>query len=307
LIEDTCAFKTELCDHLAKGRDRLLELHSYHPEKAARAIAEVRAQEQDGALRELLFDLMEHYGVKVVEHENGQCFISSENAYLEAFPSLTAQGCLATFSRDQAVAREDIVFLTMDHPIYRDALEVMLASPSGSTAFVTRVSEEQSLALECLFMVEVVAAAKWHVEQFLAPVPIRVVVDVRGRNRSEEMDWETLRAQLKDGAIHRFLEQPLFNLDLLKSLISGAQRIGERRLERLVQESSLKASDQLGLECRRIEELQSRYGRIRPAETDAARERLEATLEAIKGARLRLDSLRVIMSGPEAALKKVSA
>jgi len=305
LIEEARQFRIELDQKLHDGRDRLLELNSFNPEGAARLIAEIREKEQNPELRELLFDLMEHYGIGVTEHETKDFFLDPSHAFLEAFPSLPAEGLIASFNRDQAVAREDMAFITQDHPIYRDAVEVLLSSPVGTSAFSTMVSDTINLVLECIFVMEPIAESRWQVEQFLSPTPVRIVVDVRGKNRTEDIPADQIAAELKDGNIHRFLEQPMFNFDILKNLISGANRYAQRRADRISNTAIEEATQSLSYEIKRMSDLKKVNNHIRDEEITLLQERLEHVTTAIKEARLRLDSIRVIMMGPEKALQNV--
>jgi ATP-dependent helicase HepA len=51
-------------------------------------------------------------------------------------------------------------------------------------------------------------------------------------------------------------------------------------------------------EYQRLLDLQKLNDLVRPAEITLARDQLERTCEAIRNARLRLDSLRLILEGP---------
>ena len=306
LIQETLDFRNEIEKRLHEGRDRLLELNSFNPEKAARLIAEITAAEEQTASKELLFDLLEFYGIKVTDYESGECFLDPEHAFLEAFPSIPKDGLFACFDRMRAVDREDISFITQDHPIFKDALELLISSPTGTSALATVISDEVNMLLECIFVVEAVTEGKWQVEQFLSPTPVRIVVDVRGRNRTEDWNTDILAGQLKNGNIHRFLEQPMFNYDILKNLIGGAQRYAERRAEKITSEASREAEESLGYEYKRLLDLQKINNHVRPEEIESLQSRIEHTAKAIGEARLRLDSIRVLMIGPEEALKSVA-
>lgn len=305
-IQETKTFRDDLEQKLHDGRDRLLELNSFNPEKAKQNIAEIRTAESDSTLKELLFDLLEFYGINISEYESGESFLNPEHAFLEAFPSIPKEGLLACFDRTRAVNREDIAFVTQDHPIYRDALELLIASPTGTSAFATMISDEVNLLLECVFVVEAITESKWQVEQFLAPTPIRIVVDIRGRNRSTDMALEIISDQIKDGNIHRFLEQPMFNYDILKNLIRGANRYAERRSDKITKEAIKDSEETLGYEYKRLLDLRKVNDHVRLEEIESIQSRMQHTTEAIQQARLRLDSIRVIMIGPETAIQKVT-
>src|SRR5690606_14541796 len=63
LLEDTRALAVRVRETLEKGRDRLLEINSNRPESARALIAEIRAEDEDGALEEYLEELFGHCGV----------------------------------------------------------------------------------------------------------------------------------------------------------------------------------------------------------------------------------------------------
>ena len=75
LVTEAAAFRGELAERLRKGRDRLLELNSFHREAAEAVLARVRAADADPLPRELLLQLLDHFGVGVREHEDGDLFL----------------------------------------------------------------------------------------------------------------------------------------------------------------------------------------------------------------------------------------
>jgi len=305
LLKEASDFRKRQDKKLHEGRDRLLELNSYNPEASALLIKQIQEKEQQSELRDLLFDLMEHYGIGVTEHEDGAFHLDPSHAFLEAFPSLPNEGLIASFDRNRAVSREDMAFVTQDHPIYRDAVDALLSSPVGTSAFSTMISENINIVLECLFVLEPIAESHWQVEQFLSPTPVRLVVDVRGRNRTEDIPADQIASEAKDGNIHRFLEQPLFNFDILKNMISGANRYAQRRADRIGTAAVEEATQSIAHDIRRLMDLKKVNSHIRDEEITLLQDRLEHVTTAIKEARLRLDSVRVVMMGPEEALERV--
>jgi ATP-dependent helicase HepA len=156
------------------------------------------------------------------EHEGGEVFLDPAHAYVEAFPSLPADGLLATFDRGRALAREDLAFLTADHPLVRDSVDLLLDGPAGTTAFGTLPADEPDLLLEAVFLLEAVAGGP-AVERFLAPAPLRVVINLAGEDQSAEYPAATLSAEVEDAALEPFLAQPGFDANLLRRLTDAAQ------------------------------------------------------------------------------------
>ena len=297
LVAETMAFRAELSERLRKGRDRLLELNSFDRSQAESVIARVRAADADPFLRGFLLELLDHFGVRVKEHEEGDVFLDPSHAYIEGFPSIPADGMLATFDRKRAIAREDIRFLSADHPLVEDAIDLLLESQSGTTAFGWTEADEPNLVLEAVFLLETVADSQWHVDQFLAPTPVRVVVDVRGHDLTAERDATRLAAEVEDMDIHRFLERPGFNAELLKDMLENAHAQADRAAQALKREAGERATAALGADLQRLVDLRKINDHVRPEEIELAREQIERTRAAIAAARVRLDALRLVVEG----------
>jgi len=304
LVGETAEFRKDLLKKLAKGRDRLLELNSFRRDVAEDVIAKIRAADTDRSVRGFMTDLLDHFGVRQHEHEGGDVFLDPGHAYIEGFPSIPREGMLATWDRRRAIAREDIRFLSQDHPLVRDALDLLLDSPRGSTAFGVIEAKKPDLLLEAVFVLETVAEARWHVDEFLAPTPVRVLVNVRGADLTESRPAADLADEVEDGNLLRFLESPGFNAAILKAMLDGAQGIATIRSRVVLEAARARADDALGADLRRLTDLRKLNDHVRPEEITLAAERLERTRAAITAARLRLDSLRLVVEGPVSTLRK---
>ncbi len=296
-LAETIAFRAELALKMKRGRDRLLELNSFDRGVAERVIGRVREVDADPFLREFLLALLDHFGVRVKEHEEGDVFLDPSHAYVEGFPSIPADGMLATFQRKRAIVREDIRFVSPDHALVQDAIDLLIDSKAGTTSFGRIEADEPNLVLEAIFVLETVADARWHVDQFLAPTPVRVVVDLRGEDLTAERKAAAFAADFEESDIHRFLEQPGFNAAVLKAMIEAATEQAEIRAPDLKATAAKRADTALGVEIQRLVALQKLNDHVRPEEVALAREQLERVRAAIAQARLRLDSIRLVVEG----------
>lgn len=294
-VAETIAFREALAERLARGRDRLLELHSFDPEVASRVLGRVREADSDASLRQFVFTLLDHFGVRIKEHEGDELFLDPAHAYVESFPSIPAEGMLATFNRARALAREDIRFVSADHPLVRDAIDLLLNSPAGTTAFCSLPADTPNILLEAVFVAEPIAERRWSVDQFFAPTPIRVVVDVAGQDLTVERDAAYLASECDDADIHRFLDTPGFNRTVLDDLLSRATELANERVERLRATATKTAETALRAEIQRLRELQQLNDLVRPEEIALFETQLEQTRQAIARVRPRLDSIRLIL------------
>ena len=161
-------------------------------------------------------------------------------------------------------------------------------------AFGLMHADTPNLLIEAIFVLEAVADTRWHVEQFLAPMPVRVLVDVHGQDLTEIHDAGSLADDVEDGEIERFLERPGFNAQLLKQLLEGATELAQQKSRTLKDEAQTKANGMLAADHQRLIDLRKYNDHVRPEEIALAQEQLQRVREAIGQARLRLDSIRLV-------------
>ena len=296
-VAETIEFRGELSLKMKQGRDRLLELNSFNPAVAAHVIDRIRAVDADPFLRTFLSDLLDHFGVRLKDHEAGDLFLDPSHAYVEGFPSIPKDGMLATFDRARAIAREDIRFISPDHSLVQDAIDLLIDSKAGTTAFGFLRGVKPNLLLETIFVLETVADSRWHVDQFLAPTPVRIVVDLRGNDLTDAYKAAGLAEDFEDGVLVRFLERPGFNVSFVKKMIESATARAEEHSRSLITAAQTRATTALAADLQRLVDLQKINDHIRAAEIVLAQEQLAHTTTAITAARLRLDSLRLIVEG----------
>ena len=298
-IAETEKFRADLQLKLQKGRDRLLELNSFNRDVAKQVIDRVRAADADRTARKILTDVLEHFGVHVKELEEGDVHLDAAHAYVEGFPSIPRDGMLATYDRKRAIAREDIRFLSADHPLLQDSIDLLVDSPAGTTSFCVLEADKPNLLLEAVFVLETVADAKWHVDQFLAPTPIRVLVDIHGKDLTDDPNYSRLSDDVEDAPLPRFLERPGFNGTLLKNLVEGASERAKTHTLAIKKTARERAAAVLTADLQRLVDLSKLNDNVRQEEIDLAKKQVLQVRTAIEAARLRLDSLRLIVEGVE--------
>ena len=297
LVAETAQFRRALQLRMQRGRDRLLELASFDRTAARRLVDDVRALDAEPGMRRLLPDLLDHFGVRITDHEEGDLFLDPSHAFVDEFPSIPAEGTLITFDRERALAREDIPFVTRDHPLVRDTLDLLLDSPQGTAAFALMPAPKPGIFLETVFVLETVADSRWRVDLFLPPVPIRVVVDVAGQDITPTRPAGPLGDNTPEHALKRFLENPRFNVDLLSSMVESANASAETSAGQLRGTAAQRATATLESELQRLVDLRKVNDHVRPEEIALAQERIRRTAEAIAHSRIRLDSVRLIVEG----------
>ncbi|HEY7775762.1 MAG TPA: RNA polymerase-associated protein RapA, partial [Kineobactrum sp.] len=189
LLAETTAFTLATRRELREGRDRLLERNSCKPEIAARVIAEIQDNEDSETLQNYLETLCDAYGVEHEHHSEQALILRPTDHMLTAhFPHLPEDGVSVTFSRSKALAREDIAFMTWEHPMMVDAMDMLHSTELGNATIATiklKGIAPGTMLLESIFTVNCVAPRGLQLERFLPLTPLRLLVDARGKDLAE--------------------------------------------------------------------------------------------------------------------------
>ncbi len=298
LIADTREARTELSKRLEQGRDRLLELNSFRPQVSARLVAEIQMQDADRKLDAFMVAMFDHYSIHVEELTHRTYQLGSAGVFAESFPGLPAEGLTVTCDRQRALAREDVQFLTWDHPLVTGALDLLLGSEQGNSSFAKWPDAKATgLYLETIYLLECVAPPQLHVDRFLPPTPLRVLVDHRGRDVGSAITPESLRRNLKKGDAYALLDNPEFREDLFPLLIEKSQSVASSAVAGIVAKARQEMNTQLAREIERLKELQKVNRSVRPDEIQLLVEQQRALDQHLSSARLRLDAIRLIQRG----------
>ena len=112
----------------------------------------------------------------------------------ESFPNLPRGAETATFDRATAIAREDMVFLTWDHPFVNQVLDFFTTKGEGMAATARiRGADQPGLFLETIFILECLGQAPSQgTGGFISPHPLHILVSHLGEDCSKETGFNDL-------------------------------------------------------------------------------------------------------------------
>lgn len=303
LIEATTAARSELAERLEKGRDRLLEMNSFRPAVAAKLVDAIEEQDADVTLEEFMLDVFEHFGVHVEEIGPHNYQLNGDGVITEAFPSLPAEGLIATFKRAHAIRREDITFLSWDHPMVTGSIDLLLSSEKGNSSFGCWPSPgDKTLLFESTYILEAIADSKLHVDRFLAPCPIRIVVNHKTADVSADYGAQAMAREVQKANPYKLIDSPNISREVLPKMHATSLEIAEAKAKEIISISLHDMSHLLEHEISRLKTLARVNDHIRPEEIELLSAQYGALKTAIQSARLRLDSVRLIWKGDPAVL-----
>ena len=300
LIASTRILNQEVAEELNKGRDLLLELNSCREEVAAALVAEIKRNEHDGSLWPYMEAIFDCYGVDV-EYHSRDCHIlwPSENLRISHFPMLEDDGLTMTVNRDIALAREDMQFLTAEHPMVLSAMDLVLSSETGNAA-VSVVKHPQlkpgQFLLELLFVVECSAPAELQIGQFLPHTPLRILIDQNQKDLSAAVSHLSLvetENSFDKAQIGQFLNSQRQHI---QEMIKVGEQAATRQMQLLIAEASKQMLAVLTAEIKRLVRLKKVNPGIKATEIEQLKEMTLLSHESIQDAQLRLDAVRFIIT-----------
>ena len=288
---------------LEKGRDRLLELNSNGGEKAQRLAAEIAQTDNLPQLVDFALNLFDIIGVEQDDlGENSIVITPTGTMLVPDFPGLKEEGVTVTFDRQLALAREELEFLTWDHPMIRQGIDLIASGDIGKASMALLVNKQLpagTLLVELIYMIESQSPKGLQLNRFLPPTPVRLLLDSKGNDLAGQVNFDTLQNKLKP------LGKDIANkmVKMARPNIEQLIKIGDHKITEIaqakIQEASKLADQTLITEINRLIALKAVNKNIRQVEIDVLEKQRLVSLEELSKASWRLDSLRVIVTNKE--------
>lgn len=300
LIEETRAFHDETVRELEAGRDHLLELNSFRDEPALQLVDEISKADEDQDLEHFFLKLVDHFGVTVEELQPRVYLLKPEHVYTDAFPNLPEEGVTMTLDRGLALKREEMQFLTWDHPMLRGAIDLLLGSEQGNCAFAYMdATGPKMVFLEVVYVLECVAPTHLHADRFFPATPIRVLVNHRNEDYSNTISAEEMEGYVRPGKPQWVQKNVHILQDLLPKLQTYAEEVAQEQVPDIISGNRVVMRTKLRMEVDRLRHLRSINDHVREEEIEMAEYALTELETAMAGARLRLDSMRLLYKGDD--------
>ncbi|MBK8958474.1 MAG: RNA polymerase-associated protein RapA [Proteobacteria bacterium] len=300
LLAGTRARSDEIRQVLSRGRDRLLELNSFDRARAEVVLASVSEAERADELRDYMDHVFSEFGV---EHEdNGEHSLvlqPGDHMSCTEFPGLPEGGLTVTFDRTQALGRDDMHFLSWEHPMVAGSMDMVLGGDFGNASFgVIKVAgvAPGSLFIESQFVVVCPAPRGLNVQRFLPRSSLRVVVDGAGEDVSARRDAAWFDAAVRDVPSATALKVVTRMREQVTTLTDHATHFAEVQQEQLVGVALEAMNAQLEAETARMQRLAKVNPNIRAEEVSVLEDTREQLARYLKGAQLKLDAVRVVVA-----------
>ncbi len=299
LIEKSKTLYLELSQSLQRGRDRLLEYNSCRPGIAQDLKRRADVEDNAEQLAEYMENVYDCFGIDNEIHSEN-CFIITPTEHMVShFPGLTEEGLTITYDRNIALSFEDAHYITWEHPLANNAMDLVLSNELGNTS-VTATDYDGVKAggvlLECLFSLESAPIDELQSNRYLPPTMIRVVCDERGADHDTKLPHTIInntRQFVDKGVANKIVKA---KKRILKAMLQRSEKYGELKSAKVLQYAHEYATDVLSKEINRLKALSKVNPNIRADEIQYFEKQLSMLTEVINAANLRLDAVRVIVA-----------
>ena len=300
ILKDTARDAETLRIALEEGRDALLELNSCNKTEAQQVIDTIIASEASEVLQGYLERVWDNFGIDHETHsEHAVVVRPSEQMLVSHFPELSEEGFTATFERTQALARDDMEFVSWEHPHARGAMEMIIGGEYGNAAIASITVKglpPGTLLLEAVYSPHCPAPRHLQIERFLPATPLRFIVDRNGKNLSAVLPHAKLNTLCSN--VPRTTAPAI--IGRVRGEISAMQeqsaKLAAAELPKLIETARAAMTQSLRAESARLIALQKVNPAIRADEIEFLHEQLGQGLQTIASATLQLQALRLIVT-----------
>jgi ATP-dependent helicase HepA len=237
--------------------------------------------------------------VKATEQVVRNAAVSLDSRLHYRYPDVPEEGLRYTYDRETALAREDLHFLTWEHPLVSQAMDLVTSDFVGNSAILVikhELLKPGTVLLEALQVVDCVAPPMLQIDRFLPPTVLRSLIDPNLRDLSARVPYRSfqdLAVKVPAATRRQILDS---QAPLIEQMIAAARSAGSARLDELALAARQLAAAELAGESERLVSLRKVNPSVRVEEIEHVRAMAESIDQLIATAELRLDALRVIVA-----------
>jgi ATP-dependent helicase HepA len=184
------------------------------------------------------------------------------------------------------------------------AMDLLLGAETGNCAFaVLPATNDRTMLLELIFVLEAIAAPHLHADRFLPPTPVRLVVSHKLVDVTKDFSDTIWERKLEKGLPYKLIDNAEIAQRTIPAMFEAATRFAETQTATLCQSALKEMNHLLNHEVERLQMLLFVNDHIRPQEIQMAQTQQQELTTALQQSRLRLDALRLIWKGPPEALR----
>jgi ATP-dependent helicase HepA len=298
IIKKTTSAHDTALKRLQKHADTFLETVSCRTPSADQALSRMTSSDDDDSLDLFMNRTLETLGILVETKGPRVIFVKPNPEMQNRFEEVPKEGLTFAYHRSVAATREDAIFLTWDHPIVARAIETLLSTAIGNTAYVVWEDERaQIVLLEGIYLATPKFGAHLQlVSRYMPPTPVRVVLSHEYADMSSEYTSEVVNKMVRNGRREwiRNNARPLHNI--VPGMMRSLNQRAEIRMKELAAKAAFQMESVLNSDIARLKRLPDT--KARRAEIKRIEDQIAETKPLFAEPFLVSDQLRLIRRGP---------
>lgn len=300
LIKLTRSHNDKLKKQLEQGRDKLLEINSSGILHQSDLLDDIMEIDQKPDFTQFALQLFDVVGVQQEDRGN-HCLVvrPTEHMLTSDFPGLPEEGATITFNRKTALSRDDVQYLSWEHPMISGGMEMILSSDTGTTAVAILKNNSLPAAttfLELIYVVEAINTDNAQLSRFLPTTPIRLLLDKNAKDLGQNVTFDSFNRQLTP--INRHISRKIANTSqpLIHQLIKDSLPAAQKLMADIINQAKHNMQQTLQQEQDRLQALKAVNPNIREEEIQYLRDQQSNFEQILAQTQLKLDAIRFIVS-----------
>jgi len=300
LIQTTRSFNEKLKKQLEQGRDKLLEINSSGILHPSELLDDLMEADQKPDFTQFALQLFDVVGLQQ-EDQSEHCLIIKPTGHMltSDFPGLSEEGATVTFNRQTALSRDEVQYLSWEHPMISGGMEMILSSDTGTTSVAILKNNSLPAAstfLELIYVVEAINTDNAQLSRFLPTTPIRLLLDKNAKDLGQSVTFDSFNRQLTP--INRHISRKIANTSqpLIHQLIKDSLPTAQSLMADILMTAKQEMQQTLQQERDRLQALQAVNPNIREDEIQYIRDQQTDFEQILDQTQLKLDAIRFIVS-----------
>lgn len=289
----------EIEKKLEEGQDQLVEINSFHHGKAMEFVNELNLVDKSPDLKEFMLNLFAQLGVEAEDMDDPDNFIirPGDNMYLPHFPGLDNEGMTITFRRENALKREDMTFLTWDHPMVVGIMDFISSKEMGNATISNwNTGSKEAFLFEGFYLLQSVADKKLQLQKFFPPTPLRVLLNSQMQDLTSKMPKKFIDENTSSLNIEKRNQLGELPKDFIKGCIKKGRELCAARAKQYKEKFRDDMLKSMNAEIERLEALRKVNPTVSETEVLLLKYNRDNMAKAMEKAELSLDSLRIIVN-----------
>jgi ATP-dependent helicase HepA len=251
-------------------------------------------------LAEYMDRLFDHFGVEQEFHSADSIVLHpGDHMICPSFPGLPSDGLTGTYHRTKALSREDMQFLTWEHPMVSGAIDMVLEGDFGNTALCTiklPPLKPGTLLLETIYTLHCPAPKHLQLHRYLHQPMVRIVVDAKGKNLTKVLTFERLNGLVKSVKKRTAVDLVRHARPEITQMIAQTDVVAQNQQDEMITAAMAQMNHDQQMEIQRLTALSEVNPNIRQDEVEHLRSNTELLARYLGSAQLKLDSLRAVIT-----------